>query len=122
MKIIILMLTKILIIFFLGIALYPGIIPVTTCQGESVEYKNNLYHIKMLQLVHKQEFGIYGSNLQQIGFASTSDQMHYTYQVIFANRSDFRARASEHEDYNQDGILNVYEINAEGELFELIIR
>lgn len=91
----------------------------------SIEAKNQLVYLHARQESHRQRTFTYSDDFRAIGFSqpTTIDvggNARYTYEVIRADRSDYLARATAIADFDDDGAINVWEIQADGKPVEVV--
>ena len=93
--------------------------------AKATEAKLQLEHVYSLQKTHFYVHSKYSSDLREIGFqqqALTPDGGNANYRIEVANASpnSFLARATAVVDFDQDGAFNVWEMDNEKHLKELI--
>ncbi|MDT7831236.1 type IV pilin protein [Flavobacteriaceae bacterium S356] len=92
--------------------------------AKSTEAKTNLKTIESFQSSHRFMHNSYSRELDKISFIppKTPEQggnAYYTYEILNATKTAFVARATAVDDWNGNGIKNVWEINQDGQLVEV---
>lgn len=92
-------------------------------QAYSLEAKKQLKFIQTLQESHYQQNFRYSDNLQGIRFEppilkQDGGNAVYRYSIVAASKTSFIARAEAAEDFDKDGIYNIWEIDQSGQLRE----
>ncbi len=91
----------------------------------SIEAQNQLKYLQSRQQTFYQKNFRYSDNFNEIGFTAPktlqeSGEARYIYEVPQAGNSGFIARATAIADFDNDGNVNVWEINQDGQLREII--
>lgn len=94
-------------------------------KAKSVEAKNQLQFIYTLQKNHHLMYSTYTDELVKIDFeapktTSEGGNAYYQYAIVKATKTEFVARATAVDDFDGDGIKNVWEINQDQQLTEVI--
>ena len=94
-------------------------------EAYAIEAQNQLKYVQTRQQSYYQKNFKYGENLKEIGFTSPktvreNGDARYTYEISKADNNSFIARATAIADFDNDGNVNVWEINSSGELKEII--
>lgn len=94
-------------------------------KAKQVEAKNQLEHVYSLQRLHFLEFSKYSVDLTEIDFeqeklVTEGGGARYKIELVTAGASSFTARATSVEDFDGDGVFNVWEINQERTISETI--
>lgn len=118
------MLVVLAIIGAIMLIAYPNLMPLIT-KAKSQEAKLNLKHIAQLQTFYYYSNSQYSLELDQIDFVhpKTVDQggtALYRYEVLSADASGFMVQAEAVQDFDGDGILNVWQIDQEGRPTEIV--
>lgn len=92
--------------------------------AKSIEAQNNLKAIESFQSSYRFMRSTYAKDLDKIDFippktTTQGGNAYYTYEIINASKTTFTARATAVEDWDGDGIKNVWEINQDKELVEV---
>jgi type IV pilus assembly protein PilE len=95
-------------------------------QAYSLEAKKQLKYIHTLQAAFYQQNFRYTDNLNELRFQQPSlknagGDAIYIYEVLNASKENFRARATASEDFDQDGQINIWEIDKSGKLTETVL-
>jgi type IV pilus assembly protein PilE len=91
-------------------------------QGEAT---SQLEHLYSLERLHFLEFSKYSSDFEELDFEQqqlvTEDGgARYKIEIVDAGTTTFTARASAVQDFDGDGVFNVWEINHDRKLTEVI--
>lgn len=91
---------------------------------KSTEAKNNLTAIESFQSSYRFMYSSYARELDKIDFippktAAQGGNAYYTYEILNATKTTFIARATAVDDWDGDGIKNVWEINQDRQLVEV---
>lgn len=91
---------------------------------KSTEAKNNLTAIESFQSSYRFMYSSYARELDKIDFippktAAQGGNAYYTYEILDATKTTFTARATAVDDWDGDGIKNVWEINQDRQLVEV---
>lgn len=97
----------------------PNLMPLIS-KSKSTEAKQNLTYIQSLEKSWYMEHSKYSSDLKEIGFElENPEQAQYTYVIIAASNSSFKATATAKTDFDNDGQINVWEIDQDKNLKEV---
>ena len=93
-------------------------------EAYSVEAQNQLKYLQSRQQNYYQKHFNYSSSFQEIGFTppvtlNNNGDSRYNYEIVQAGRSGFIGRATAIADFDNDGNINVWEINEKGEIKEI---
>ncbi|MBL7955928.1 MAG: prepilin-type N-terminal cleavage/methylation domain-containing protein [Flavobacteriales bacterium] len=93
--------------------------------AKATEAKLQLEHLYSLETTHFYERSSYNADLQAIGFqhqrtVQEGGNANYRIEVVSASPSAFLARATALADFDQDGQFNVWEIDQEKALKEVV--
>ncbi|MDC6390955.1 general secretion pathway protein GspG [Maribacter sp. PR1] len=96
----------------------PNLMPLIT-KAKSIEAQTQLKAIYNAQTTHNYMYSKYSADLNEIDFIAPktvreNGTANYRYEILEADNSTFRARAEAVTDFDGDGILNVWEIDQEG--------
>ena len=91
----------------------------------SVEAQNQLKYLQSRQQTFYQKNFRYSSDFSEIGYTSPqtlheNGDARYHYEVVQANQSGFIARATAIADFDNDGSVNVWEIDQTGKPREIV--
>ena len=91
----------------------------------SIEAQNQLKYLESRQQSYYQKHFKYAMDFSKIGFSqprtiSEDGDARYFYEIINAGQSSFIARATAVADFDNDGKLNIWEIDQEGVLREVV--
>lgn len=121
-------LTEILVVLLIiGIIILialPNLMPLIT-KAKTMEAKGQLQHAYTLQKNRFYERSIYSTDLEDIGFiqeplVSEGGQANYLIEVVHAGMDGFVVRATSVVDFNGNGVFNVWEIDQDKNLREVI--
>lgn len=102
----------------------PSIMKAVT-KAKQGEAKTQLEHLYSLERLHFLEFSKYSSDFEELDFEQqqlvTEDGgARYKIEIVDAGTTTFTARASAVQDFDGDGVFNVWEINHDRKLTEVI--
>ncbi|MEM7104353.1 MAG: prepilin-type N-terminal cleavage/methylation domain-containing protein [Bacteroidota bacterium] len=108
------------IIGILMLIALPNVLPLIA-KAHSLEAQKQLQFLASLQESHYQVNLKYAAEPGEIGFIAPKTipeggDAKYDYQVISAGQNNFLARATAVVDFDNDGIINVWEIDQDGKL------
>jgi len=94
-------------------------------QAKSIEAQNMLNHIYGLQKNHFFKYSKYAQELDEVGFeqsrtVSQGGQAVYNIEITEATMNSFKARATAEADFDGDGTFNIWEIDQEKNLKEIV--
>ncbi|MCJ0743681.1 type IV pilin protein [Pedobacter montanisoli] len=119
-------LVVLVIIGILVLLALPNLMPLIT-KAKSTEAKLQLEHVAKLQQSYFYEHSRYATDLTEIGFIQeklTTDgkdgKANYKIEIISANNNAFVAKATAVTDFNGNGTYNVWQIDQEHNLKEVI--
>jgi type IV pilus assembly protein PilE len=119
-------LVVLVIIGILVLLALPNLLPLIT-RAKSTEAKIQLEHLATLEKSYFYEKSKYSNDLMEIGFIQeklTTDgkegKANYRIEIVSANNTGFVARATAVADFDGDGTLNVWEIDQEKNLKEVV--
>ena len=95
-------------------------------QAYSLEAKKQLKYIQTLQTAFYQQNFRYTDNLKELRFEAPSLKNQggdavYIYEIVNASKENFLARATASEDFDQDGQINIWEVDRSGSLKETVL-
>lgn len=102
----------------------PSFMPLIS-KTRSLEAKKQLKHVHSLQKIYFYEYSSFSDDLLRIDFEQSkaldgTDENNYAIEVVNATNTTFLARATATKDFDQDGVFNVWEINQDGQLTEVV--
>ncbi|HEY9083449.1 MAG TPA: type II secretion system protein [Vicingaceae bacterium] len=102
----------------------PSIMKAVT-KAKQGEAKTQLEHLYSLQRLHFLEFSKYSPDLEEIDFdqqtlVTEDGGARYKIEIVEAGTTTFTARATAVQDFDGDGVFNVWEINQDRKLTETI--
>lgn len=117
-------LVVLVIIGILVLLALPNLMPLIT-RAKSTEAKVQLEHIYTLEKNHFFERSTYHTDLSEIGFEHeklTTDggQANYRIEIVEASTTSFLARATAVVDFNGNGTFNIWEIDQDKNLKEVV--
>lgn len=119
-------LVVLVIIGILVLLALPNLLPLIT-KAKSTEAKVQLEHLSTLQKTYFYEKSKYSSDLTEIGFIQeklTTDgkdgKANYKIEIVKATNNAFLARATAVTDFDGDGTFNVWEIDQDKNLKEVV--
>lgn len=118
------LLVVLVIIGILILLALPNLMPLIS-KAKSTEAKVQLEHVYTLEKNYFYINSKYTTNLDEIDFEqvkTTKDggSANYTIEIIEAGTNTFVARATAINDFNGNGVINVWEINQDKELKEKV--
>ncbi|MEL6560849.1 MAG: type II secretion system protein [Bacteroidota bacterium] len=102
----------------------PSFMPLIS-KTRSLEAKKQLKHVHSLQKIYFYEYSSFSDDLLRIDFEQTkaldgTDENNYMIEMVNATNTTFLARATATKDFDQDGVFNIWEINQDGQLTEVV--
>ncbi len=118
------LLVVLVIIGILVLIALPNLMPLIS-KAKSTEAQQQLVFLHTLEKNHFYTYSRYSASLDEIGFEQvklTSDggQANYLIEIVEASEQGFRATATAVADFNGNGVYNVWEINQDKELKEVV--
>jgi len=118
------LLVVLIIIGVLILMVLPSLLPLIT-KAKTTEAQMQLGHVHLLEQSYFYMHSTYSNDLDELGFeqAKTVDlggKANYTIEIIEYDNTGFLARATAVVDFDGDGIFNVWEINQEKDLQEVV--
>jgi type IV pilus assembly protein PilE len=115
-------LTELLVVLaIIGILLLialPNLMPLIS-KSRSTEAKQNLTYIHSLEKSWYMEHSTYSSDLKELGFElDAKGDVQYSYEIISAGKTGFKIKATAKTDFDNDGQINVWEIDQDKILTE----
>ncbi|WP_350289091.1 hypothetical protein [uncultured Croceitalea sp.] len=102
----------------------PNLMPLIA-KAKSVEAQVQLKAVYNAQTTHRYMYSKYTSDINELDFEAPktvkeNGTANYIYQLISADNNSFKARAEAITDFDGDGILNVWEIDENGNPKQII--
>ncbi|WP_457617862.1 prepilin-type N-terminal cleavage/methylation domain-containing protein [Lutibacter sp.] len=118
------MLVVLVIIGILILIAIPSLMPLIA-RAKSTEAQIQLKHIYNTQRTHFFMYSKYSSDFNEIGFElpktiKQDGNANYNYEILSATNNAFKARATAITDFDGDGIFNVWEIDQDQGLKEVV--
>lgn len=118
------LLIVLVIIGILVLLALPVLMPMIS-RTKATEAKLQLKHVYTLERTHFMMMSRYSMDLEEIGFEhektiEAGGNANYQIEIVEASPSGFTARATALADFDGDGIINVWEINEEQDLQEVV--
>lgn len=118
------LLVVLVIIGILVLIALPNLMPLIS-KTKSVEAQTQLGFVYTLQTNHFYMYSKYSKDLEEIGFEQeklvTEDGgANFLIEIIEADASGFKAKATAVTDFDGDGVFNVWEIDHDKKLRELV--
>ncbi|AOW20767.1 type IV pilin protein [Urechidicola croceus] len=118
-----LMVTLVIIGILVLIAL-PALMPLIS-RAKSVEAQNQLKHLFNTERQYFYMHSKYSSNIDDIDFevpktVNENGTANYNYEILEATSNTFKARATAIADFDGDGVYNVWEIDQDQNLKEVV--
>ncbi|TAJ09148.1 prepilin-type N-terminal cleavage/methylation domain-containing protein [Marinilabiliaceae bacterium JC017] len=119
------LLVVLVIIGILILLALPELMPLVT-RAHSLEAKNGLKMVHTLEKTHFYEYSKFSNDMESIGFeqqkvvTEEGGSAKYQIEVVEVGANNFVARATAVVDFDGDGQFNVWEINEQGELKEVV--
>jgi type IV pilus assembly protein PilE len=116
-------LTELLVVLaIIGILLLialPNLMPLIS-KSKSTEAKQNLTYIHSLEKSWYMEHSKYNADLKELGFElENPGEAQYSYVIISAGNGSFKVSATAKSDFDNDGQINVWEIDQDKNLKEI---
>jgi type IV pilus assembly protein PilE len=119
-------LVVLVIIGILVLLALPNLLPLIT-KAKSTEAKVQLEHLYTMQRNYFFEHSKYSSDLKELGFEqeklssdSKDGRANYRIEVVQSNQNTFVGRATAVADFNGNGTFNVWEIDQDKNLKEVV--
>jgi type IV pilus assembly protein PilE len=118
------LLVVLVIIGILVLIALPNLMPMIS-KAKSTEAQFQLTTLQGLQKTHFYMHSTYSNDLNTIDFIAPKTvkeggRANYTYEIIEATTTTFKARATAITDFNGDGKFNVWEIDQDQNLKEVV--
>ncbi len=120
------LLIVLVIIGILVLLALPSLMPLIS-KTKSTEAKLQLEHVYNLQKMHFMEYSKFSDNLEKISFEqaplvteSENGNANYHIEIVQIGSNSFLARATAVVDFDGDGVYNVWEIDENKSLQEVV--
>ena len=118
------LLVVLVIIGILVLIALPNLMPMIA-KAKSIEAQSQLNSLYGLQRTHFYMHSSYSNDLNTIDFIAPKTvkeggKANYIYEIIEVSNSNFKARATAITDFNGDGKFNVWEIDQDKNLKEVV--
>lgn len=118
------LLVVLIIIGILVLLAIPNLMPLIS-RARSTEAKLQLDHLHMLEKSYFYMYSRYSVDFEEIGYeheklVSEGGSANYVIEVVEASVNDFKAKATAIVDFDGDGIFNVWEIDHDKNLKEIV--
>ncbi|PQJ80295.1 prepilin-type N-terminal cleavage/methylation domain-containing protein [Polaribacter porphyrae] len=118
------LLVVLVIIGILILIALPNLMPIIS-KTKALEAQNHLVHLYGLQRNHFFMYSKYSKDLNAIDFLSektvkNGGSANYEYEIIQATNNSFKAKAIAVTDFDGDGVFNVWEIDQDKKLVEVV--
>lgn len=102
----------------------PILMPMVS-RTKSIEAQNQLKHLYNTERQYFYMYSTYSNEIDDIDFEvpKTKEQggtANYNYEILEATSNTFKARATAIADFDGDGVFNIWEVNQEGKLKEVV--
>jgi type II general secretion pathway (GSP) G protein len=118
------LLVVLVIIGILVLVALPNLMPLIS-RAKTIEAQQQLAYLHSLEKSYFYTYSKYSSSLDEIGFeqsvlVSDGGQANYVIEIVEATEHGFRATATSVTDFDGDGIFNVWEIDENKSLKEIV--
>lgn len=118
------LLVVLIIIGILVLLAVPNLMPLIS-RARSTEAKQQLAHIQTLEKSNFYMYSRYSDSFEEIGFeqvklTTEGGTANYIIEIVEATNNTFKAKATSVTDFDGDGIFNVWEIDQDKILKEVI--
>jgi type IV pilus assembly protein PilE len=118
------MIVVLVIIGILILIALPNLLPLIS-KAKSIEAQTQLKHIYNLERTYFFMYSKYNTSFNEIGFdapksVNENGNSNYSYDITASTNNSFKARATAVTDFDGDGIFNVWEINQDQDLKEIV--
>lgn len=118
------LLVVLVIIGILILIALPNLMPMIA-KAKSIEAQNQLKHLYSMQRTYFYMHSKYSNDFNAIDFLvpktdKNGGNAKYSYEIIEASTNSFKARATAVADFDGDGVFNVWEIDHEQNLTEVV--
>lgn len=118
------MLVVLVIIGILILIALPSLMPLIS-KAKSIEAQSQLKHIHNIQRTYFFMYSKYSTDFTEIGFevpkiVTENGNSNYTYEILSATNNAFKASATAITDFDGDGVFNVWQIDQDQNLKEIV--
>ena len=118
------LLVVLVIIGILVLIALPNLLPLIS-RAKSTEAKMQLAHVFNLEKNYFYMYSKYSSDLEELGFkqeplVTSNGNANYKIEIVGSTSNTFKVRATAVADFDGDGILNVWEIDQDKKLLEVV--
>lgn len=118
------LLVVLIIIGILVLLAIPNLMPLIS-RARSTEAKLQLDHLHMLEKSYFYMYSKYSNDFEEIGFeqdklVTDGGNANYVIEIVEASTSSFKAKATAVVDFDGDGTYNVWEIDQDKNLREVV--
>ncbi len=118
------LLVVLVIIGILILIALPALMP-QIAKAKSIEAQSQLNHIHGLQKTYFYLHSKYTTDFNELDFIppknlNNGGKAYYSYEVIEASSNNYKARATAVSDFDGDGVFNVWEIDHDKNLKEVV--
>lgn len=118
------LLVVLVIIGILVLIALPNLMPLIS-KAKSVEAQTNLGHLFTLEKNYFYMYSKYSPNLEEVGFeqeklVTDNGAANFLVEIVEANAGGFVAKATAVVDFDGDGVFNVWQIDQNKKLIELV--
>lgn len=102
----------------------PNLMPLIT-KAKSIEAQTQLKAIYNAETTHRYMYSKYSADFNELDFVAPrtvkdNGTANYQYEIVSADDGTFKARAEAVTDFDGDGVLNVWEIDEQGNPKQII--
>ncbi|WP_461630254.1 type IV pilin protein [Labilibaculum euxinus] len=118
------LLVVLVIIGILVLIALPNLMPLIS-KAKSVEAQTQLGHLYTLEKNYFYMYSKYSTNAEELGFeqeklVTDNGSANFLIEIIEANASGFKARATAVVDFDGDGVFNTWEMDQNKKLIEIV--
>lgn len=118
------LLVVLVIIGILVLIALPNLMPLIS-RAKSVEAQTQLGHLYTLEKNYFYMYSKYSANMLELGFeqeklVTENGSANFLIEVVGSNASGFKAKATAVVDFDGDGVFNVWEMDQNKKLIEIV--
>lgn len=118
------LLVVLVIIGILVLIALPNLMPLIS-KAKSVEAQTQLGHLYTLEKNYFYMYSKYSQSLEELGFeqeklVTDNGSANFLIEIVEANATGFKAKATAVVDFDGDGVFNVWEIDQNKKLIEVV--